>query len=298
MRASRSPIAVAPCAGAFLAVLVVTAPPPPWGKAVAGAAESRAWSHPPFTLFPAPPAPGDTLRCVIPARVHRAPDRGSPGLTTLEPGDPVLVRGLDRRDGVPWVESDEGWIEAARLDRPASSTAGEFPAGAEGLASGTVLDDDWEPPGLARVPDSLKAPGFVWREMRLVEPALEAFRRLVEAAEADGVRIGIVSAYRDAEYQRRLYERAVARDPRQRESASPGRSEHRLGTTADVATPGVPPFREELERSPAGRWLISRAVEFGIVATYSRERHPARGVAHEPWHLRWVGDHTDDARLW
>jgi D-alanyl-D-alanine carboxypeptidase len=112
------------------------------------------------------------------------------------------------------------------------------------------------------------------------------------------VSIGLYSAYRSVEYQRALYARAVERDPGQRSSAAPGRSEHHLGTAADVTTPGVPPLRAAIAESPAGRWLERRAAEFGIVATYSRERHAARGAAHEPWHLRWVGGETDDDSGW
>jgi len=275
------------------------------GAAVLGSADGArpgappaGWSHPPFTLFPETPVPGDTLRCVVPAAVHPEPDRDTPSAAALDTDTTVIVRALEERDGVPWIGTEEGWIEAARLDRPADTPGAELEAGREGLAGGTVLPVDWEPSDLVPVPDGLKARGFGWREMRLREGALEAFGRLIEAAAADGVRIGIVSAYRSGDYQRRLYLRAVDRDPRQRESASPGRSEHRLGTTVDVAAEGVPPFREELADSPAGRWLAARAAEFGIVTTYSRERHGGRGVAHEPWHLRWVGEHADDPGGW
>ncbi|HMB69354.1 MAG TPA: D-alanyl-D-alanine carboxypeptidase family protein, partial [bacterium] len=48
----------------------------------------------------------------------------------------------------------------------------------------------------------------------------------------------------------------------------------------------------------AGRWLVERAAEFGFVLSFSRERHEARGVAFEPWHLRYVGRRTDDESGW
>ena len=81
-------------------------------------------------------------------------------------------------------------------------------------------------------------------------------------------------------------------------SAAPGRSEHQLGTTVDVGTPGTELADQALASTPAGRWLERYAESFGFVVSFSRERHAERGVAFEPWHLRWVGNHTGDDRRW
>ncbi|HMB68865.1 MAG TPA: M15 family metallopeptidase, partial [bacterium] len=197
------------------------------------------------------------------------------------------------------IATPAGWVEAARLDRPPAVEEGEeLPGGREGMASGRTIAGGWSPPDLRPVPDSLKAPGIEWRKMELRAEALDAFRRMIAAAAADGVGLGIYSAYRSVEYQRGLYLRAVDRDPRQRSSAAPGRSEHHLGTTVDIVTPEVPPLRPEIADSPAGAWIARRAAEFGIVQTYSRERHAGRGATHEPWHLRWVGDRIEDEEGW
>ena len=50
--------------------------------------------------------------------------------------------------------------------------------------------------------------------------------------------------------------------------------------------------------SPAGRWLEEHSEKFGVVISYSRDRHAERGASFEPWHLRWVGPRADDEARW
>jgi hypothetical protein len=251
-----------------------------------------------LTLAPAPIQPGEVVRFVIPGDELVAPTRAAWSLARHEPGATVAVRDTVVVARRLWIETDRGFVEAARVDRWPPPLRQTLPAGQEGLASGRVLPDDYRPHDLVALPESLKGPDYAHRPMSLREGAAAAFSRLIAAAAADGVEIRIVSAYRTADYQRRLYERAVERDPSQRASAPPGRSEHRLGTAADVAAGGDPGLTHRFAASDAGRWLARRAAEFGIVATFSEERHAARAVDWEPWHLRWVGDNLGDEGSW
>lgn len=267
-----------------------------FGASVASGA--GAWVPPPFTLRPRAPLVGETLLCVVEAAFRDRPDLAdSPG-TIHAAGDSVRVTGRAEVSGVPWVATFDGWVPAAYLDRPPLDTPPELPVGREGMVAGRILPAGWQPDDLRDVPDSLKVADVAWRRMRLRAGALAAFGELIAAARRDGVRIELYSAYRSGEYQRPIYAKYVAEDPNQRLSAAPGRSEHQLGTTADVATPDVPPLRTELAGAPAGRWLAANAPRFGIVATFSRDRHAARGVAWEPWHLRWVGANVDREEDW
>ena len=198
-----------------------------------------------------------------------------------------------------WVETAQGgWIARARVDRVPAPLDGDLPVGREGMVTGRVLPDEWVPSDLVPIPDSLKTAGYEGRTMRLRRGARDAFARMMAAAAADGITLRIFSAWRSAEFQRRLYERAVDRDPAQVSTAAPGRSEHRLGTTVDVSTPGARHLHPELAETPAGRWIARRATEFGIVVSFSRERHAARGMSREPWHLRWVDSAVTDDTAW
>jgi hypothetical protein len=251
----------------------------------------------PLTLFPEPAQPGEVLRFVVAGAVLSVPDSTAEFLFRGEPGDTLVVRRSLVEAGRVWIETEAGgFVEAARVDRRPLPVLRTLPVGEEGMAAGRVLPDDYRPDDLVPVPDVRKAPGYVWRPMSLRVGALAAFAKLIEAAARDGVEIRILSAFRSAEYQRGLYARALDRDPLQTSSAPPGRSEHQLGTTVDVATPGVLSLSRDLADSPAGRWLDRHASEFGIGATFSQDRHAARGVAWEPWHLRWVG--TAEERGW
>lgn len=119
------------------------------------------------------------------------------------------------------------------------------------------------------------------RPIYLRRSAARAVARLILAAERDGIELRVVSGYRDYAHQARLYESAIARlGPQQRMVARPGRSEHHLGDTVDLAGPQS---RHRLEASfaqtPEGRWLLKNARRHGWHHT----------VSHEPWHVRYKG---------
>jgi hypothetical protein len=251
-----------------------------------------------LTLSPTPVEPGEVLCFVIAGDELLAPTRQALSLARHEPGAAVAVRDTVVVARRLWIETDRGFVEAARVDRRPRPLRHTLPAGEEGMAAGRVLPDDYEPHDLVAIADSLKGPDYVHRPMRLRKGAAAAFTRMIAAAAADGVEIRIVSAHRTADYQRGLYERAVDDDPLQRASAPPGRSEHRLGTAADVVAEGDPGLTDRFAESDAARWLEERAAQFGIVVTYSEERHAARAVEWEPWHLRWVGEKVGDESAW
>jgi hypothetical protein len=252
-----------------------------------------------FTLIPQPVDVGETLWFILPGNVHQHATRESAVLISHSVGAQVAARRELRAEGVRWVElADGGFVEAARLDRIPEPVAGDLPVGEEGMLAGRIIPDDYVPSDLVAVPDSFKASGYEERSLRLRAGAATALARLLEAAAVDGITLRIFSAYRSSAFQRRLYATAVEQDPAQIHSAAPGRSEHRLGTTVDVSTPALPLLSPKLEDAPAGRWLARRAAEFGIVQTFSRARHLSLGVAHEPWHLRWVGERRETPEAW
>jgi hypothetical protein len=250
------------------------------------------------TLFPERVRPGDRLEMVVDWPLVSAPGAADT-LRMAEAGEVVEVVALRPGEVLTWIElAPGGWAPASVLDRPAEPIPGDLPPGGEGLVRGRVLPLDWRPRDLVALPDSVKYPGYEERALRLRAGAAAALLELFAAARADGIDLRAISGWRAGVVQQRLYARAVRRDPAQRWSASPGRSEHRLGTTVDVGPPDLTPLDPALEHHPAGAWLRERAAEFGWVISFSRERHEARGVIFEPWHLRWVGDAVGEDRNW
>ncbi|MDX9740051.1 MAG: M15 family metallopeptidase [Gammaproteobacteria bacterium] len=120
----------------------------------------------------------------------------------------------------------------------------------------------------------------------LAPHAAQAWRALSAAAAADGVRLYIVSAFRSVDRQLELIERKLARGDALSDILSviapPGFSEHHTGRAVDVGCPEAAPLEREFDRTPAFRWLRSRAGEFGFLLSYP-EGNP-QGYQYEPWH--------------
>jgi D-alanyl-D-alanine carboxypeptidase len=124
------------------------------------------------------------------------------------------------------------------------------------------------------------------REYRLTPAAAAAWRRMQEAARAEGVVLQIASAFRSIERQVEIVRGKLARgdslDTILAVSAPPGYSEHHTGCAVDVTTDGVAPFETEFEKTAAFRWLTANAARFGFILSYPPgNRH---GYQYEPWH--------------
>lgn len=117
---------------------------------------------------------------------------------------------------------------------------------------------------------------------------------LLDAADADGVRLTLRSAYRGYPKQAEVYEGWVAQLGAARAdsvSARPGYSEHQTGLGVDVGGTTRPEcdFEACFGETVEGRWVAEHAAEFGLLVRYTRQNSAVTGYAPEPWHLRWVG---------
>jgi D-alanyl-D-alanine carboxypeptidase len=130
------------------------------------------------------------------------------------------------------------------------------------------------------------SPGRTERRHRLEPYAAARWASMEAAAEGDGIRLILVSAWRSVDYQRGLIERKLARGESIEDilavNAAPGYSEHHGGRAVDLGVPGVPPLTEAFERTDAFTWLTRNAERFGFALSYPREN--AHGIVYEPWH--------------
>lgn len=129
-------------------------------------------------------------------------------------------------------------------------------------------------------------------EQPLRAPAAAAVVRLIRGAEHAGLKIRIISAYRDYATQVTLYDRYVERDGKQQAdtySARPGHSEHQTGLAVDLDDFGDCYLAECFGRTPAGTWAAAHAAEYGFVIRYPEGKQGITGFMPEPWHLRYVG---------
>ena len=146
---------------------------------------------------------------------------------------------------------------------------------------------DGMPPYYDEVSDLVEiGPNLVGHMQRLRPDAAAHWQQMVEAAAADGVRLLIVSGFRDFEYQagliRRKLETGLDIAKILKGNAAPGYSQHHTGCAVDIASPGSRPLTEEFEESGAFDWLGRRAGEFGFSMTYPRDNQ--FGFIYEPWH--------------
>ncbi len=128
--------------------------------------------------------------------------------------------------------------------------------------------------------------GTAGREHRLTPEAAARWSRMEAAAEGDGIRLLLVSAYRSVDYQAGLIERKLERgfgiEEILRVNAAPGYSEHHSGRAVDVAAPGQQPLVEAFEHSEVFAWLQQHAHRWGFALSYPRDNE--YGIVYEPWH--------------
>ena len=122
--------------------------------------------------------------------------------------------------------------------------------------------------------------------------AAEHLGRLVEGAAEDEEELMVASAYRSYEEQQHSHERllSVFGADADRMSATPGHSQHQLGTAVDFTNAAAGyqlwlPFAQ----TSAYLWLEQHAWEYGYVLAYPLGKEEQTGYEWEPWHYRYVG---------
>ena len=118
------------------------------------------------------------------------------------------------------------------------------------------------------------------RTLWLSKAARESFLAMYDAADADGVRLVLNTAFRDNAFQERLwrtYQRRLRawqetpigeRGPRPPPAARPGYSNHQSGIAVDISTQGQGVLS----------WLTANAQRFSFFRT----------VDSEPWHWEYL----------
>lgn len=148
-------------------------------------------------------------------------------------------------------------------------------------ATRTGLPLQAEPQTLVEV-----SPGRTQRRHWLEPYAAARWAQMEAAAEGDGIRLILVSAWRSIAYQQELIERKLGRGQSIEEilqvNAAPGYSEHHSGRAVDLGVAGEPPLTEAFEQTAAFAWLQRNAVRFGFTLSYPRN-NPC-GIVYEPWH--------------
>ena len=190
-----------------------------------------------------------------------------------------------------------------------------------------LLGADHAPAALSRLDASIV---IEWQEkidgLYLESTAARALYEMIEEMKHAGVSdIWVTSAYRDYEYQKRIFNDNKKKEltisektyeffgyeyiyntyvskglsklsPADAEkvalsySAAPGSSEHQTGLCVDFTTQSLwGDLNTEFENTEAFAWLAENAYKFGFILRYPKEKQDITGYTYEPWHYRFVG---------
>ncbi|WP_223787828.1 M15 family metallopeptidase [Marinicella meishanensis] len=127
------------------------------------------------------------------------------------------------------------------------------------------------------------------RPCKLHPQAHQAWQRMKQAAQAAGIDLQLVSAFRSMGYQASLIAKKLDAGQKLEDilatNAAPGHSEHHTGCVIDLTTPGAEPLEESFENTEAFAWLSAHANEHGFHMTYPKDN--PWGIIYEPWHWRY-----------
>ncbi len=103
-----------------------------------------------------------------------------------------------------------------------------------------------------------------------------------------------VSGYRTYEEQRKIYEEALIEHGRkftEQYVAVPNHSEHQTGLAIDLAVKreDIDFIRPEFPYEGICEIFREKAPTHGFVERYQKGKEKVTGIAHEPWHFRYVG---------
>lgn len=147
-------------------------------------------------------------------------------------------------------------------------------------------------PSDLRLPNvSQRLPGAT--EMQLRDEPADALEVMFAAAEKDGVKLQITTAYRGYAYQKTLYDGYVAKQGQaaaDKQSARPGYSEHQTGLAVDIRPQSGECYLEAcFGTTPEGIWLAKNAHDYSYIIRYPEGKESVTGYEYEPWHIRYVG---------
>ncbi len=121
--------------------------------------------------------------------------------------------------------------------------------------------------------------------LQMDKTAYANFVEMANAAEADGVLLGVLSAYRDFASQRSVY--ASWGSSADRYAARAGHSEHRAVLAVDMQSRSAP--NANFANTAGFTWMKNNAHKYGFILRYGSGKEYLTGYGYEAWHYRYVG---------
>ncbi len=136
-------------------------------------------------------------------------------------------------------------------------------------------------------------PSYLYSEKRIEQIRQEVWphlKTLLQDARAQGITLYIKSSYRSFDEQQSIkssYSVLYGAGTANQFSADQGYSEHQLGSTVDLITPGLGGLlTPDFAKTAPYQWLLNNAHMYGFIPSYPENN---AYYIFEPWHWRYVG---------
>lgn len=129
--------------------------------------------------------------------------------------------------------------------------------------------------------------------------AYESYKSMHASAKQDGVQLTVISATRNFEYQKEIWEKkwklekykSLSDFERAKDilsfSSMPGTSRHHWGTDIDLNSVDPKSFESGTNKK-AYEWLLANAATFGFAQTYTDKKNGRTGYSEEKWHWSFM----------
>ena len=142
------------------------------------------------------------------------------------------------------------------------------------------VSDNFEPKNLVKIEGNYVA----------TPATAQAYNDMLSEMAQYGMKIYIVSSYRDIKYQTNLYRNYLKNDTKDvvdTYSARPGYSEHHTGRALDISQ--VYNNLDAFEGSDEAKWVYDNCYKYGFIVRYKENQIDVTGYIFEPWHITYVG---------
>lgn len=116
------------------------------------------------------------------------------------------------------------------------------------------------------------------------------FEKMARDAKDNNLTIIAVSAFRDYNYQEKLFNNYVKNKGEYYAllcSAKAGYSEHQTGLSVDISDSTYD--YDNFEYTKEFKWVSKNAHKYGFILRYPKAKYHITGFKYEPWHYRYVG---------
>lgn len=151
---------------------------------------------------------------------------------------------------------------------------------------GSYVPSDLVVPNVPNAPDNL--------DNKIRQVVATALEKMVSDASKQNMHLVLNSGYRSFDEQTKVYNETEATYGgiyAAEYVALPGASEHQTGLGVDITSQSVVDGeRITLSDTEEYDWLLNNCYKYGFIVRFEEGSADITGIAHEPWHFRYVGE--------